>query len=482
MKKNISKLCLKENTSYTVVKDDVTQRYTVVGNGLGIQKHSITIDQLNLLKDLSLNTISSLNDKLNITWKKHEDVDTNSIAKEKVIEFTGTNNFQVNNFVGTIRLKDNDQGELIIEIGTRFDEEGQYMFLMCMLESWFHGGIGKTPSVPQDKSNMLDLLLMHVFANRMKLAVKKGVFKIYQQKKYNDYSLKGNIDFDRHLKSNTPFIGKIAYSKREHSYDNPIMWLVIHAYRIIKSRYTTTWNSLYERDITIREGIKVITENAPSYSSSMNFLTNQDVHKKITHPYFKEYEELRKTSLAIIKRDALSIYGNDYQDVNSVLVYIPRLWECFLKNEVFDKIDHKRYQTVSEQYQKTVMKKHGNNQKIVHFYKNYLDFFVETKDKRFVFDAKYSRKWNDQKYSKDAIRQVVNYVHLTNANACGIIAPDDTDSDHNKWCINDVASTPFYVLKLKVPKYSEKQKYQTFKEELKASCSELVKTLETVIR
>lgn len=475
-----TKLCLRENTNYTVIKDDNSQQYIMIGDGVSQQENHITVEQMKILKDLSLNTISSLNNQLNIYWMNQEDNGIDSINSEKLIEFTGTNHFRVNNFVGTIRLSNHGQENIIIEIGTRFDEIGQYKFLLSMLESYFSGGIGKSPSVPQDISNMLDILLLHIFASRLKLALKKGVLKLYQRKDYNNYNFSGNIDFERHLKQNTPFMGKIAYSKREYSYDNPIMWLVIHTYGVIKARYSTSWNAIYEKDITIRNGLKMITENALSYRPTMNILSNKEVHKEITHPFYKEYEELRKISLAIIRKDALSIYGDDSKEVNSILVYIPRLWECFLKNEVFKRLNQQKYRTLEEQYLKTVMKKHVKNH-MVTFYKNYLDFYIETEDKCFVFDAKYSKRWSKQSYDQDAIRQVINYVHLTNANGCGIIVPDNVGEVHNEWSINDTISTPFYVLKVKVPKENGHQNYQGFKEELKKSCSELVKVIEDLI-
>lgn len=44
------------------------------------------------------------------------------------------------------------------------------------------------------------------------------------------------IDIARDIKKNTPFIGNIAYSQREFSYDNSLMDLVRHTIEFIKQK------------------------------------------------------------------------------------------------------------------------------------------------------------------------------------------------------------------------------------------------------
>ena len=66
--------------------------------------------------------------------------------------------------------------------------------------------------------------------------MRKGLFKTYICKKYNDGNVRGSIDVARHIKNNTPFIGNIAYSKREYSYDNYLIELVRHTIEYIKGK------------------------------------------------------------------------------------------------------------------------------------------------------------------------------------------------------------------------------------------------------
>ena len=64
--------------------------------------------------------------------------------------------------------------------------------------------------------------------------MRKGLFKKYIHRRYNDGNVKGTINIARHIKQNTPFIGNVAYSQREFSYDNSLMELVRHNIEFIK--------------------------------------------------------------------------------------------------------------------------------------------------------------------------------------------------------------------------------------------------------
>lgn len=54
--------------------------------------------------------------------------------------------------------------------------------------------------------------------------------------KYNDENVKGNIDIDRHIDLNIPFVGNAAYNLREFSYDNGLTELVRRTIEFIKGK------------------------------------------------------------------------------------------------------------------------------------------------------------------------------------------------------------------------------------------------------
>ena len=68
----------------------------------------------------------------------------------------------------------------------------------------------------------------------LKKALRKGLLQKYTRNEYNNQNVKGTVDIQRHIRINTPFIGKIAYSQREFSYDNYILQLIRHTIEFIK--------------------------------------------------------------------------------------------------------------------------------------------------------------------------------------------------------------------------------------------------------
>ena len=76
--------------------------------------------------------------------------------------------------------------------------------------------------------NQLFSFFVFIFPQYLKNALRKGLFKTYVHRKYNNSNLKGTINIARHIQKNTPFIGNIAYSNREYSYDNYLTELIRH--------------------------------------------------------------------------------------------------------------------------------------------------------------------------------------------------------------------------------------------------------------
>src|SRR5699024_7776858 len=70
-------------------------------------------------------------------------------------------------------------------------------------------------STDLDKDNRLFDFLIFLFPYYLKRAMRKGIYKIYIENKYNDINLKGKIDINRHIQKNIPFVGIIAYNVRE---------------------------------------------------------------------------------------------------------------------------------------------------------------------------------------------------------------------------------------------------------------------------
>lgn len=87
-----------------------------------------------------------------------------------------------------------------------------------------------------DQDNRLFNFLLFLFPHYLKSAMRKGLYKEYISRRYNDGNVKGTIDIARQIRLNTPFTGNVAYTQREFSYDNALMELVRHTIEFIKHK------------------------------------------------------------------------------------------------------------------------------------------------------------------------------------------------------------------------------------------------------
>ena len=87
-----------------------------------------------------------------------------------------------------------------------------------------------------NQDNWLFNFLLFLFPYYLKTAMRKGLFKKYIRYRYNNGNVKGTIDVARHIEKNTPFVGNVAYSQHEFSYDNCLMELVRHTIEFIKRK------------------------------------------------------------------------------------------------------------------------------------------------------------------------------------------------------------------------------------------------------
>lgn len=95
-----------------------------------------------------------------------------------------------------------------------------------------------------DQNQKLFNFLLFLFPRYLKSAMRKGLYKTYIRRRYNDGNVKGTIDIARHIAKNTPFTGNISYTQREFSYDNSLMELVRHTIEFIKKSPIATDFSL----------------------------------------------------------------------------------------------------------------------------------------------------------------------------------------------------------------------------------------------
>ena len=151
-------------------------------------------------------------------------------------------------------------GDERLVIESRFCGEDKDYFFQYLLDKVldFPNIVDLDADANQD--NRLFNFLLFLFPYYLKAAMRKGLFKKYIRHRYNDGNVKGTIDVARHIEKNIPFVGNVAYSQREFSYDNSLMELVRHTIEFIKRKP-------YGKKLLIKakDEVKLVIDATPGY-------------------------------------------------------------------------------------------------------------------------------------------------------------------------------------------------------------------------
>lgn len=237
--------------------------------------------------------------------------------------------------------------------------------------------------------------LIYLFPFYLKKALRQGVYKQYITKNYNDANVKGVVNINRHLKSNMPFNGKIAYTKREYTHDNNVTQLIRHAIEYLKR--TQLGAFIIDSDSEICECVRSIVDATPSYAPQYKDRIINKNTRPVVHPFYSEYTSLQRLCLRILRHDELS-YGYNADEIYGVLFDAAWLWEEYLAIVISSKFNHYKKDDGPRFYL------FENFQQII---PDYLSF-----DKKIVADAKYI-PLNEQKYYGDERACAIYYKTIT---------------------------------------------------------------------
>lgn len=242
-----------------------------------------------------------------------------------------------------------------------------------------------------NSENVFDFLLL-LFPKFLKEALSQGLYKQYQQNEYNDAKVRGTISISRHLKTNMPFNGRIAYRTREFSYDNNVTELIRHTIDYISN--TQFGRMLLENDADTHANVAQIIAATPSYSKRERTKIINCNTKTLRHPYYSQYAPLQKLCLRILKHEKVK-YGRNENKVYGVLFDVSYLWEEYLAS-ILTKIGFS----------------HPNNKKGTgriylanhNQLPRYPDFYRD--NDKYIIDAKYKREIN-----RDDVHQMITYMY-----------------------------------------------------------------------
>ena len=339
--------------------------------------------------------------------------DADDITRDQMILQGFNDCFRTGNVMGFLGC-----GEERLVIESRFGGEGDDYFLQYLLDR-----VHDFPNIVNlesdaDQNNRLFNFLLFLFPYYLKTAMRKGVFKQYIRRRYNDGNVRGTIEIARHIERNTPFTGSVAYSQREFSYDNHLTELVRHTIEFIKRKP-------YGNDLLVRvkDEVKLVVDATPGYEQyDRPKIIEANKKNAVRHAYFREYLALQCLCLLILQYQKHQI-GAGSKQIYGILFDGAWLWEEYIDSLIKDLFYHP-------------MNKTGNGAQRLFsgsIGKIYPDFISRNPESRVIADAKY--KPIDNIGNKDYL-QVLAYMFRFEAKIGYFLYPEAEGTEDKQLWLN----------------------------------------------
>ena len=332
--------------------------------------------------------------------------DAGDITQDQMILQRVNDTYRSGNVMGFLGCGDE---RLIIE--SRFCGGSEDYFFQYLLDKVldFPNIVNLESDANQD-DRMFNFFLF-LFPRYLQAAMRKGLFKKYIRHSYNDGNVKGTIDIARHIEANTPFVGKIAYSQREFSYDNSLMELVRHTIEFIKRK--PYGNKLL---IKVKDEVKLVIDATPGYEPyNRQKIIEQNKKNTVRHAYYREYHALQRLCLLILRHQKHQI-GTGTRQIYGILFDGAWLWEEYINSLIDDVFYHPM-----NKGGKGAQRLFEGNVGLI-----YPDFISRNSEKRVIADAKY--KPIDNIGNRDYL-QVLAYMFRFDAQTGYYLYPEAENSE-----------------------------------------------------
>lgn len=295
--------------------------------------------------------------------------EADDVTKDQMILQSYNDSYKTSNVMGFLGVGNE---RLIVE--SRFSTgENDFLFQYLLEKVLDFPNIINLEIDANDDERMYDLLLF-LFPSYLEKAMRKGVFKTYIRKKYNDENVKGTIDIARHIRNNIPFTGAVAYSQREYSYDNALIELIRHTIEHIKQK--PYGNRLLSK---VKDEVKLIEEATPSYApNKKRNVIEANKKNTVRHAYYSEYRALQKLCILILQNQKQQL-GSGEKRVYGILFDGAWLWEEYINSVIGDIF----YHPMNKAGKGSQWLFSGNTGLI------YPDFISKDSQNRVIADAKY---------------------------------------------------------------------------------------------
>ncbi|WP_247931057.1 McrC family protein [Streptococcus oralis] len=373
----------------------------ITDNQHKIAKEDFVAEYPKLSQALLDRTLDNLSREDNIFIFPNDLTHTPDLEKDQKIFETVNQEIKTGNVIGFLGC-----GQEKLTISSRFSDESNDHFLHYLLQKVLHINLTSL-DVALSREDKLYQLLMYLFPKYLQTAIRKGLYKEYQRFSHNDSHVKGVIDVRNHLKKNLPFMGNVAYTTREFTYDNPLMQLIRHTIEYIKNQ--KSFGVLLDSN---RENMTEITRVTPAYKlANRAKIIRMNKTKPIRHAYFREYRKLQELCLMILNQEKHGL-GYQEQKIHGILFDVAWLWEEYVYTLLPKGFVHPRNKDKTD----------GISVFSVGKRKVYPDFY--DRERKIVLNAKYKKlEFTEKGINREDLFQLISYSHILKAEKAGLIFP-----------------------------------------------------------
>lgn len=331
-----------------------------------------------------------------------------------ILKADESESYKSENLVGFIG-SGNEQ--LIIE--SRF---GKLLF-PYLLEKVFRIYIAKDFGFDTDSGLTILDILCFLFPIYLKSALAKGLYKRYVSHSYNDPNLRGKLDIPRFIKEDIPFLGKVAYSRREFSFDNGITELICCTIDYIETQKHLSF-VLSDVQSEVREIKEITTSYRPQNRKK---IVEWNKRHMVRNGFYSDYRPLQMLCLNILQ-NGKSALGSNQDQVCGVLFDCAWLWEEYVNTLIGEEFYHPQNK-VKQGAQHLLYTDKDKENNVSRIYPD----FIGKRIPRTIADAKY--KPVDHIDSGDRLR-MIGYLWRFNSSPRYFIFPEKEGEDKKdgfKW-------------------------------------------------
>ena len=423
----------------------------ITDNQHKIAKEDFVAEYPNLSQTLLDRTLDNLSREDNIFIFPNDLTHTPDLDKDQKIFETVNQEIKTGNVIGFLGC-----GQEILTISSRFSDKSNNHFLHYLLQKVLNINLTSLDIglSPEDK---LYQLLIYFFPKYLQAALRKGLYKEYQRFFHNDSHVKGVLDVGNHLKKNLPFMGNIAYTTREFTYDNPLMQLIRHTIEYIKNQ--KSFGALLDSN---RENMTEITRVTPAYKlANRAKIIRMNKIKPLRHAYFREYRKLQELCLMILNREKHGL-GYQEQKIHGILFDVSWLWEEYVYTLLPKDFIHPRNKDKTDGI--SIFLNDENHKRRDR--KVYPDFY--DLERKIVLDAKYKKLEDTEKrINREDLFQLISYSYILEAEKAGLIFPSIERSVNSE--IGEVAGYGVLLKKWSIQIPQKASSYNEFCEMMESS-------------